>query len=408
MRRAIVLWAIAGLAMVVAACGADDSIGENGGANNGSANNGSDEARAAECGAYCDNMMANCTGDNLVFETRDACLATCDGYPGNGAEGDADGDTRQCRLYHSGATADDAAMHCPHASPSGAGVCGAWCDAYCRIVMSACTATNGQFTSAADCLSACSEFGQEGAYNDADGDTVQCRVYHGGAAVADPATHCSHAGASGGGVCVGGAPAGYCERYEAACGAWSGDVDCETWWASAPAGGPDDTFGASQGCYEYHLGAAVADPDAHCVHARGEEVCVGTSPTQFCADYTAACGEMEGCAAWFSGALAGTDGDADGPTRGCYVYHLGAAADDADTHCEHARGDAVCNFCDLYEATCGTFPGDCAAWWQGAPVGTDADTEGATQGCYLYHLRAAAEDPDSHCVHARGDEVCVD
>jgi hypothetical protein len=37
--------------------------------------------------------------------------------------GDTGGDTRECRIYHLGAAAGDAALHCPHASSDGGGVC---------------------------------------------------------------------------------------------------------------------------------------------------------------------------------------------------------------------------------------------------------------------------------------------
>jgi len=41
-----------------------------------------------------------------------------------------------------------------------------------------------------------------GTPGDTSGNTFECRVYHLGAAAGDPATHCPHAAADGGGVCV--------------------------------------------------------------------------------------------------------------------------------------------------------------------------------------------------------------
>ena len=65
----------------------------------------------------------------------------------------------------------------------------------------------------------------------------------------------------------------------------------------------------------------------------------------FCELYTSTCGDWMGdvsCADWFNSAEAGTPGDMSGATQACYGYHLLAAAEDADTHCPHARGEAVC------------------------------------------------------------------
>lgn len=73
------------------------------------------------------------------------------------------------------------------------------------------------------------------------------------------------------------------------------------------------------------------------------------------------------------------------------------------------------DFCDLYEETCGDWPGDnpCGDWWAAAPEGSEDDTAGATKGCYSYHLEVAAtmteqEDIDLHCSHAAGAAPCED
>ena len=76
------------------------------------------------------------------------------------------------------------------------------CSDYCTDIMATCTGDNAQYASNDECLSSCSGFSTAGADGDTSGDTLQCRVYHAGAAESDPATHCSHAGPTGGGVCV--------------------------------------------------------------------------------------------------------------------------------------------------------------------------------------------------------------
>ncbi len=77
---------------------------------------------------------------------------------------------------------------------------------------------------------------------------------------------------------------------------------------------------------------------------------------------------------------------------------------------------SVCQqYCDAYAANCtenGTQYADedaclaaCAVW----PAGTPEDTAGNTQGCHLYHVNAAADDPVLHCPHAQEvpDGGCV-
>ena len=78
-------------------------------------------------------------------------------------------------------------------------------------------------------------------------------------------------------LCAGGADA-FCWRYTETCGDWDGDTSCVDWYNAAAPGTEGDMAGATQACYEYHLGAAevndAADAAIHCPHARGVEVCV--------------------------------------------------------------------------------------------------------------------------------------
>lgn len=76
------------------------------------------------------------------------------------------------------------------------------CTAYCTAVTRACTGANMQYMDMAACNTACNaatyEVGMAGATS---GNSISCRTYHAGAAMTDPATHCPHAGPTGGGVC---------------------------------------------------------------------------------------------------------------------------------------------------------------------------------------------------------------
>lgn len=79
---------------------------------------------SAECTLYCSLVDTHCTGDDAVDFGADGCEAACAGYSHEGTDGDAGGDTVQCRIYHADApAAGDPATHCPHAAPDGGGVC---------------------------------------------------------------------------------------------------------------------------------------------------------------------------------------------------------------------------------------------------------------------------------------------
>jgi len=68
-------------------------------------------------------VAKNCTDANAIDFGDAGCEAMCAKW-NEGEEGDTSGDSVQCRIYHAGAlAAADPAVHCPHASPGGGGVC---------------------------------------------------------------------------------------------------------------------------------------------------------------------------------------------------------------------------------------------------------------------------------------------
>lgn len=99
-----------------------------------------------DCAAYCDLVMAACTGDHQEYESVEQCRAVCRAFP-LGAAGDLGGEvthnTVGCRRYHSYASLNDPVIHCSHAGPMGDGHCGSRtdnnCQSYCRILKRACT-----------------------------------------------------------------------------------------------------------------------------------------------------------------------------------------------------------------------------------------------------------------------------
>ena len=317
------------------------------------------------CEEYCSTYLTNCSG---VSEYADmtACLDYCEDVAmwELGTEGATSGNTVACRTYHGGApAAGDPTTHCPHAGPSGGGVCGSYCENYCQLTGQTCTGSNELYADTATCMAACSTLPATGDPGATAGDSVQCRIYHGGApAAADAALHCPHASQYGAGVCV---DSPSCEKY------------CHTYLTNC-SGSPE--------------------------HAN----------MTACVDY------CEDVANW----ELGTEGATSGNTVACRTYHGGApAAGDPTTHCPHAgpSGGGVCgsyceSYCELTSYTCtgsnqlyadtGTCMTACAGL---SAAGSPGDTSGDTVQCRIYHGGVpAAGDPTTHCPHAAedGGSVC--
>jgi hypothetical protein len=154
---------------------------------------------APTCSAYCAKIQMNCTaasgdaGGNAQYMDAATCNSYCTtaaGWPA-GTTGDTSGNTIGCRLYHAGAAAADPVLHCPHAGPTGGNVCGSYCENYCQLMAKNCTGANAVYD-AATCMSKCTTIPTSGQVNDTAGNTIQCRIYHLGAAATDPVLHCPH------------------------------------------------------------------------------------------------------------------------------------------------------------------------------------------------------------------------
>jgi hypothetical protein len=168
------------------------------------------------CEGYCQLIMGGCTGTNAQFANVAQCLNWCATYPTVGAERPyaTGNDTYQCHIYHAQVAVqrgDIADVHCTHAGPTGANVCGTshQCRAFCRGQIAACGltgTTNGQYASQAACETSCATWtvGSFGA-STTSGNTLACRAYHATVAIessTNAGNHCSHTSATGGGVCV--------------------------------------------------------------------------------------------------------------------------------------------------------------------------------------------------------------
>jgi hypothetical protein len=140
--------------------------------------------------------MAACVsvGDErqAVYDSRFSCLKHCEQFP-EGAPGDTSGNSLACRQAHATialAFPGERQFECPAAGPGGNGVCGSNCDSYCTLMAGLCPGTLAE-----DCLQSCEAVPDLGGYDvsQIEGNSLQCRFYHLGAATVSPQFHCMHA-----------------------------------------------------------------------------------------------------------------------------------------------------------------------------------------------------------------------
>jgi hypothetical protein len=168
---------------------------------------------------------------------------------------------------------------------------------------------------------------------------------------------------------------------------------------------------------------SVASPtcSAYCTTLKAN--CSGAN-----AQYTSDAVCMAVCTSFPVGAASDTSGN----TLGCRLYHAGAAASDATTHCNHAGitggdkdptdsapgtcGEGCEAFCNeaVIACTSATSPGgtapyatkaacmiDCKTFPAATNTFSTAATSGDTFNCRAYHLTAASTTPDPHCGHIK-------
>lgn len=152
------------------------------------------------------------------------------------------------------------------------------CDHYCSVVMANCQGPDEVYVSGAICREACLSL-PLGTPDDTSGNTVGCRLRNAelAAATGEPGVHCPAAGPGGDGIC-GPNCAGYCSLMLAHCNAPDFDLgDCAAACADVTDPGGYSTAitsGDTLQCRLYHVSAATLDPQTHCIHAAGIELCV--------------------------------------------------------------------------------------------------------------------------------------
>jgi hypothetical protein len=171
-------------------------------------------AASLTCSNYCAVMMQNCTGEYLEYLSNDVCMTMCMYLPIGqyySLDDEPDNvDTLGCRLWHAHSAALHPEVHCRHAGPLGADLCGGPCGPFCSLDWNYCTDDNdipvydGQVTG---CEGVCESDGGL-PYVEADsgdmvgpsgamietGDTLNCRLWHLETAISldMPETHCPH------------------------------------------------------------------------------------------------------------------------------------------------------------------------------------------------------------------------
>jgi hypothetical protein len=160
----------------------------------GSSNTGGSFSHDLNCANYCAAISMACvTGAQLQYKSDLSCLNSCPSFV-VGTLQDTSNNTLGCRFSHALAAADSPDQNCAAAGPSGGGVCGTNCDAYCALMAHICPTV---YENQSICFAACANMtGVDDTvfHTNISGDSLQCRIYHATfAAEGNPDIHCVHA-----------------------------------------------------------------------------------------------------------------------------------------------------------------------------------------------------------------------
>lgn len=354
---------------------------------------GIEERTLGPCGEFCDTVMANCTGTNQVYDTREKCMALCEIMPPGDTVEPGRTNTVECRLREAReartAVDEEINRHCRSAGPEGID-CGGGCASYCTLFKGACG--QDQCGSYAGCLHACSALLDTGKWDlkeDHDGDTLQCRLVHLENASIQPKQHCPHSQIT--------APTAFCN--------WTIDE-----------GKKDTSRPEEPDCDDYCRLVGIACTGENAVY-ESEEQCQAV------------------CEAFKGDGVPGTGGFTDKVenTLGCRIYHSHNSLCLPAQHCSHVAigGDGHCgaldggnceSYCYMAEKVCAT---DFAAAFADTEAcleecseleGSAGDSKyfvrvgeqgGNNLHCRFLALSRAAED-DAECPAAFGEAPCVD
>ncbi len=167
---------------------------------------GMEEPPEDPCPEYCAKIQEVCTEDSFQqYGSEATCLAYCALLPPGDLQQSPPerSNTVACRLDQlqlAELSGTELSTYCAAAGPGGNGDCGSNCESLCSVAFPHCT---GFFASPAACRAQCEAIDDLSdetppihyVQNDValeDGNHVQCRLYHLGAAMFDKQTHCPH------------------------------------------------------------------------------------------------------------------------------------------------------------------------------------------------------------------------
>lgn len=168
------------------------------------------------CAEYCERIEAKCVEFPQYDHDKPECEALCAHFPLDADAMIDDANTFECRLARATNMTGEARLDCFAAGRGGQEGCGSNCESYCSLMQAVCPSDFAAFdadsaSAEADltaCRAECDRIGDTGEYDpempgefDAVGmPTVQCRLWHLGAAAIDLANglgattpHCQHA-----------------------------------------------------------------------------------------------------------------------------------------------------------------------------------------------------------------------
>jgi hypothetical protein len=151
-----------------------------------------DEGVADACSDYCKLVSDHCKDHPQYAGTLD-CERTCLAMP-VGESGAMSGNSIACRTSHAILAAEDAALHCPHAGPSGGDLCGGACESFCTLAVVLCTDQHEVWPNVEACAGDCVQFPSDPPYDATvlSGDSYACRLAHLTLAALQPEVHCDH------------------------------------------------------------------------------------------------------------------------------------------------------------------------------------------------------------------------
>lgn len=366
------------------------------------------------CWEYCDRIEQSCGGSAKVYDTTEACLATCMLMESGTDVGDTTMNTLSCRLERLRGGIEG--QQCAQVGPGGNGACGSNCRALCALRSQVCSGVSPGTTEQSDvndvakCENECqglSELDAPGV--DLSGDTVHCRLAYVARAAVSPeaaAVNCSYSQirpvrGEDPATAPCSDPSGldkntecekYCDLVTAACtgeyAVYTSNNQClETCRQTMEPGEPGDETEDTIRCRRYHAYFALIQPDQHCLHASptGDGHCGTENCTGYCRILQQACGED------FERQFGATSGTTDG-------------------------GLAACAAACLPDPITGT--PKISSWKRdefalpptGSRYQVDPPPTGPTLMCRAYHavqaLTASVQDRPMNCAAAFGGGVC--